>query len=196
MSQLRPAGRLRVAARRAIFAARHVPWRPIRKAIERLMLRLAVPVDGYPVRVGIFLSHDNVGSLPERLRQMLELVQQVDPMVLERVRRLGVSVLVVRRPGSEYWYETRTIALSSELLMERSAGLAAAVFVHELTHARVATMGVWPWPDLVPRIEAICVRAEITFVRKLPRADYPSTDQFVEYLTKRMNEFGERARRL
>jgi hypothetical protein len=44
----------------------------------------------------------------------------------------------------------------------------AAAIVHEATHARLWHCGIGYEEDLRPRVEAICVRRELAFARKLP----------------------------
>jgi len=113
--------------------------------------------------------------LLERLRAALVLVRTYDPL---RYRRLTcylkrIWVTPVHGPRACFYYRLDACVLNPQYVLRDTmtpAHLAAAI-VHEATHARLWGMGFRYEEEARPRIEAICVRRELAFSRKLPHGE-------------------------
>ena len=82
-----------------------------------------------------------------------------------------------------------TCYLCEKELAERADAVIAATLVHEAVHARLQRAGLRYWPDLRPRIEAVCVREEIAFVRLLAAAGFTDTERWLAWLDRRLQRY-------
>ena len=77
--------------------------------------------------------------------------------------------------------------LSTDFLQRHGAGgeKAAAVIIHELTHARLDALGFDYREERRARIERICLRASRRFLEKLPPSDSRTAaiEEIDEFLT-------------
>jgi len=63
----------------------------------------------------------------------------------------------------------------------------AGTLVHEATHARISRAGtIAIWGAGGRRAEVLCTRSERAFAQLLSTADYPSLDDWLHYLDKRI----------
>jgi hypothetical protein len=117
----------------------------------------------------------------------LELINSLDPGRLGRLRR-DISYLVVIGVAHAYYAQSsRAIVLSSADVDRASPGMLASTIVHEGTHSRLDNDGFAYFPDAVRRrIESICVRAQLAFMKKLPPRDYPGMSRSIYYLVHRL----------
>lgn len=102
--------------------------------------------------------------------------------LLERwdVRRYGillrtVSVVLItpnrRGPEAHYHIHRRGLAVRSDVLAELSVESVAALLVHESTHGRLHRLGLGFYSQpAIERVEAICLRNEVFFLKKVPGA--------------------------
>jgi hypothetical protein len=122
-----------------------------------------------------------------RVNAALELINSLDPGRLGRLRR-DISYLVVIGVAHAYYAQSsRAIVLSSADVDRASPGMLASTIVHEGTHSRLDNDGFAYFPDAVRRrIESICVRAQLAFMKKLPPRDYPGMSRSIYYLVHRL----------
>jgi len=113
--------------------------------------------------------------LLERLRAALVLVKTYDSL---RYRRLTcylkrIWVTPVYGPRACFYYRLGACVLNPCYVLRdtMTPEHLAATIVHEATHARLWAMGFRYEEKARPRIEAICVRRELAFSRKLPHGD-------------------------
>src|SRR5690606_2264361 len=110
----------------------------------------------------------------------IRLIAECDKHIHQQLVAM-TRILVLPYPSNAYWYTSRTCVLSISVMLERSEALTASSIVHELTHAIIHKKGFIVWPDILHRIEAMCIRAQAQFVDKLPRDRYPGTDRLLAY---------------
>jgi hypothetical protein len=106
-----------------------------------------------------------------RIEEALRLIKENDPLhyslVLKNLDRIWVRLI----PSAEAHYSSSLRAcVFDERLIRRetiSTEAIASIIVHEATHARLESYGIAYEEGKRPRIEAICVRRERSFVSKL-----------------------------
>jgi len=188
-----PAGRTcaGVAVERLRYAAVRLIALPLRIAFERVTLAAASWHTAAGCRVGVIRSSD-AEAVSARIEAALELIAQLDPRRIAWLRSAGVRIVGghVRQP--QYWYMTDTIVLDLGFALMASDAYLALAIVHEATHARMARAGIWPWPDVVPRLEVRCHREEIAFADRLPRDVFPSTDAAIAQYEERIRIYCSR----
>lgn len=98
--------------------------------------------------------------------------------VLNDVERVWVRML----PGDLGHFDRaiRACVLDTRFVLDETTSpeMLATVIVHEATHARLRRCGFGYDEDLRHRVEAICHRRELAFVRKLPNGQ--SAQEWVE----------------
>jgi hypothetical protein len=103
-----------------------------------------------------------------RVMRALELLSKHDPKRYMRMQRDLDRIIVFTAAGPEYWPELNACILNRRLVDQESAiGLAVAI-VHEATHARLWQGGHRYRKDMRARVEKICTRAEVSFLRTMP----------------------------
>lgn len=101
----------------------------------------------------------------DTIRAALDLLHDVDPRGLGVVSRHVRHILVW--PGSYTAYDKwGGVHLAGRHVIGVPPTLLASALVHEATHLRIARRGVPYIPALRSRIEAACVRAQASFLRK------------------------------
>lgn len=107
-----------------------------------------------------------------RVENALRLIRDRDQLSYSRVRRYLDRVWVRLVPGAwgEYQRKLNACVLDKHFVLSEAATVEriASTIVHEATHARLEHWGVTYDENARSRIEAICVRRELNFVRKLP----------------------------
>jgi hypothetical protein len=98
-----------------------------------------------------------------KVTSALELIAQLQPMRLGRIRRDLKRIVIAKQVGASYWPNWRACALTPRGLdSEDIAGIALSI-IHEATHARLDGCGIEYIADLRPRIERRCTEEEISF---------------------------------
>jgi hypothetical protein len=127
-------------------------------------------------------ARENAEERPvfEKVEAALQLIADHDPNRRARIGRDLRRVVVMSHTGPEYWPELRACILSERVVEKDSElGVATAV-VHEATHARLWRLGIRYSSSIRGRVEALCTRAELAFLRRVP-----GTEHFQEKLQRR-----------
>ena len=175
---------MRLIARLAYLAPR-VLFYPVRLAYEHLVLAIARTSECHGLPIGI-LSEKGSQALKLKVCEALSLIDAIDAIRFARIRRHLRCIVVARSKAAAYWVTTATCLLPDAMVEQQSIAFIALAIVHEETHARLWNKGVRLWPDQLTRIEAICLREEIRFADRLPRDQYPGTDQLIAYQRERL----------
>lgn len=137
---------------------------------DRLMLRLSKSehVDG--LWVGVFDDHPE--AMLRRLKNALELIKAHDPLryshLIRDLKRLwvcgGLSTIGC------FNYRLGACQFDDRFVLAETTTpeLLASAIVHEATHARLWNWGIRYDEPLRPRVEAVCVRRQLAFAKKLP----------------------------
>lgn len=118
-----------------------------------------------------------------RVLRALELISKQDPKRYARLHRDLKRILVFTETGPEYWPELRACVLNRRSVDQESAIGLATTIVHEATHARLWHAGHRYPEHLRARVEQICTRAEVGFLRTIP-----GTEALVERVVERSTE--------
>jgi hypothetical protein len=117
-------------------------------------------------------------ALFEKIEAALQLIEQCDPRRMAYLRRDVKRILVW---GSlDYNGTWRQADAMCELSIEfvrspkTTAAILAATLVHEAMHARLMRWGFGYSEPMRVRIEAMCIKASISFARRLPLSEMPS----------------------
>lgn len=121
-------------------------------------------------------------ELVEKVFRALELIRTYDERRYQLVRSTIKEVVVAdTRNEAEYVEFADAIVVQAQALKIVPVIGIAAMLVHESTHARLFRLGIPYRPSAQQRIERICLRNEIWFLRNVPH-----TDQLVEAKVKRL----------
>lgn len=126
---------------------------------------------------GLWVGVDDPGHelVLDRLRAALVLIKTYDPLRYRRLTRelKRIWVTPLHGPRACFYYRLDACVLNPRYVLAETmtAELIAATIVHEATHARLWGMGFRYEEEARPRVEAICVRRELAFSRKLPRGE-------------------------
>lgn len=157
------------ALRTALFHA----TRPVVALLFRLWLAGAEELEVGPFAVLDMTQDTDMARHLKKLRQAVEKIHRHSPrdyrQVTRSIRRLVVADYQTPL-NAEYHSSQRTVLLLAETLRVLDVNALAAMLIHESTHARLDRMGVVHTAGASDRIEAICLRNEIRFLRKLPDA--------------------------
>ena len=154
-------------------------------------LAVAVKSDRKPSRVdwlALWLSKGSiidglwVGSFEgkphpalRRVEEALQLIKCHDALSYARITRNLDRIWVNLLPSARAHYDTSINAcvfderhvLSETTTIEQIA----STIIHEATHARLEGWGIFYAEAMRARIEAICLRRELSFLRKLPNTE-------------------------
>jgi len=101
----------------------------------------------------------------------IQLIHQADPRRFAQMKRdlRGIWIIGVSTRG-EYDHSLRMCKVDSSFLLRPDITVedVAATLVHESTHARLARYGFGYAPAIRPRLERLCLNAEIAFAAHLP----------------------------
>jgi hypothetical protein len=116
-----------------------------------------------------------------KMAAAIDLVAEVDPRRFSRMRSDIKYIIAtpLQKANAAYLPKSRTCYLNSSVVKNHSAANLAILLVHEATHARLELAGVRQWPDRRMRFERVCVRAEIAFADRLPRATFPTIESWI-----------------
>ena len=123
----------------------------------------------------------------EKLYAALELINSLDSRRLRRIQG-DISYIVVSWTDHAYYSPiSNAILLGSSDVDRASPGMLASTIVHEGIHARLHSGGFAYFPDAVRnRMESICVRAQLSFTKKLSHRDYPGIWRSIYYIVHRL----------
>jgi hypothetical protein len=111
----------------------------------------------------------------QRVEQALELIKRHDALNYSRTTRSLDRIWVRLIPSAEAHYERSLNAcvLDERYVLNEAMTLEkiASTIVHEATHARLEGWGIVYVEDRRTRIEAICLRRELSFAAKLPDSE-------------------------
>lgn len=102
------------------------------------------------------------------LSEALELVQVHHPRLYRRIER-ELRRVVFLDSGPEYWPQARACVLDD--IHQQSAIATSCQLVHEATHGRLWRRGFRYSEAERPRIERICVAAELELLDRVPGGD-------------------------
>jgi hypothetical protein len=123
----------------------------------------------------------------QRVYAALELINSLDPLRLRRIQRDILYMAVIDGSRSYYWPNGKTIVLGSSDVDRSSPGMLASTIIHEGIHSRLHSGGFAYFPDAIRnRMESICVRAQLSFTKKLSHRDYPGMSRSIYYIVHRL----------
>lgn len=182
--------------RRLLHRAVQLALEPMWSAVEFWMLRTTR--SAHQLEFDIITNGDEaVSHLQEaKLIDALLLIQRVD---LGRFRRIKLDlnrlmILPVSAMAGAYRPGSRTCYLSEQFVRERAVSDIAIVLVHHACRSRIDHAGIRLYPDLRNRIKSICAKAEISFVERLPRSEYPDIDSWIASRAKALLQRSSRTR--
>jgi hypothetical protein len=108
------------------------------------------------------------------VKKALRLIKVHDPIRYDRLLRDLDRVLVGPIPSQgRYSASMKACHLDSRFVLAKTTSpeQIAATIVHEATHARLRRCGIGYDEQLRGRVEAVCVRRELAFARRLPHGD-------------------------
>jgi hypothetical protein len=138
--------------------------------LDRLMLRFSTntTVDG--LWIGAFREKEEGEPLLPRVSEALQLIKTYDPLrykrVLRELERIWVCVLIGK--VACYVASCRSCDVDRRFVLSYSPEQLASVIVHEATHGVLHRRHIGYSEALRERVEKVCVRQELAFVRKLP----------------------------
>jgi hypothetical protein len=135
----------------------------------RLLRPPTVQIAGFAVFIESGVG--DVASLAGRLAAAIDLVGQVSPRRLRRLRLEETRIFIGEFLGAAgYWYGwPKAITFHHAVLIEQPVVWIASALIHEGTHARLRRVGIHSTSFNRARIERRCVREEIAFLRNLPQ---------------------------
>jgi hypothetical protein len=124
--------------------------------------------------IGAFSDNNERALL--RVKKALRLIKVHDPIRYDRLLGDLDRVLVGPLPSSRlggYVEWLKTCELDSRFVLAKTTSpeQIAATIVHEAAHARLRRRGIGYREEIRGRVEAVCVRRELAFARRLPRGD-------------------------
>ncbi|TAL76703.1 MAG: hypothetical protein EPN75_13905 [Beijerinckiaceae bacterium] len=106
-----------------------------------------------------------------RVEEALQLIKRTDRIqyarIIRHLRRIWVNI--ISNASACYRHSLNACVLDERFVVAETTTLEriAEAIVHEATHARLEAWGIHYDEKLRPRIEAICVRRELAFARRL-----------------------------
>jgi hypothetical protein len=141
----------------------------LRRVVDSWSLRDAPSITYRGIRFVHASDEDEPTLAFERLKKACDLIEYYDPYQFRQLSRLIHTITVEDDLPARavYFVGTSICAVTEKLLTETTASVAAAL-VHEATHARLDGFGVRQRGHRLMRIETICMKAEIDFVKHFP----------------------------
>ena len=145
----------------------------------RAIFRIARKRTELGVQVGFLLPAAEHSSLYDREGRALALLQQFDSRALCRLQALADGILILGSVGAlaEWLGPARLIRVSEYHAADEAVDdiQLAATLVHETTHAWLNHHGIQTrhrdGPVRRARVEAICIRSEAAFLRRVPNGE-------------------------
>ena len=178
---------LQRAARDASWGAALAVWFPFAYLRDRMSIAGARYrwFDG--IAVGS-LNHRKAEAYWSKVGEALAFIGTIDSRRYRRLRADVPRILVVPVAGAYFSLITMTCFLDEACVADRSKAVIASRLVHEATHARLARGGLRYGPRSIERIEALCIREELSFVRLLPRDQF-NVDGFVRFQEEQLRVY-------
>lgn len=115
---------------------------------------------------------DDSAELFNRIIEAINLIQEVDERRFDWIWNGMQKFYVSRDLPTQFWSRHGTCVLNaSKIATGKRADIALSI-VHEAAHARLCRSGIYAWPDIRQRIEGVCVREEMRFLRRLGNAGW------------------------
>lgn len=146
---------------------------PVTAMMFRLMIWRATRVKVGPFNVIVQCKRE-LGAQLTKFADAAALLKQYDVRRYRRViESLRLIVVVDQRMEDEanYFHHAKAVLISADVLQALWVESVAAMLVHEATHAFLENRGIRYVPHARPRIERLCARNEIWFLRKVPGAE-------------------------
>jgi hypothetical protein len=102
-----------------------------------------------------------------KVERALQLIARLDPRRFASIKRNVKRIVVSNHEGTHWNSAPRMIVMRWDWIYRRNAEWNALGLVHEATHARLDRRGIDHEYDLMPRIEALCLKEEIRFSSRL-----------------------------
>jgi hypothetical protein len=151
--------------RRDLSKTRTAAWL---RLIDRIMLCFFKGEKFDELWIGAFKDKSETLS---RAREALQLIKEHDPQRYRRLTQDLKRVLICPLPASgRFNARIEACELDEKFVLAEATTpeLLASVIVHEATHARLRSYGFGYKEMVRPKVEAICVRRQLAFTRKLP----------------------------
>ena len=148
---------------------------PVKAPGPRLSDRLALRwskgriIDG--LWVGRFRSDEEPALL--RVEEALSLIKQRDQIQYARIVRNLKRVWVNLLPDARACFDRslQACVLDERFVLDTAHEEIASAIIHEATHARLERYGITYEESIRPRVEAICLRRELSFLAKVPNCE-------------------------
>jgi hypothetical protein len=103
-----------------------------------------------------------------KIKRALDLVHGFDPRRLRRIQQ-DLRIILAKPGGDGYYVHALRMYVAdwSDVIGSTPVQVALGI-IHEATHARIADAGIPYTAERRARIEAICVKQEAAFARRLP----------------------------
>jgi hypothetical protein len=138
--------------------------------VDRIEIRFSTHkyIDG----LWIGTWEDDAASVLHRVEEALGVIKIYDRLRYDRITRDLERVWVRTLFGNEAQYNHAMKACQLDVRFVQAAtsspAIVASIIVHEATHARILNRGIQYQAALRDRVEAVCVRRELAFAKKLP----------------------------
>ena len=155
---------------------------PILLASETLVNALCQSRTLHGMRVGV-LERRKAEDSWRRIDEALDIISRFDSRRFRSLRSDVARILVLPVKRTSFSLHTRTCTLNANWVDQQGSVNIAGALVHEATHARLRRSGLTAFgADLSERVEALCVREQIAFMRGLPPGRFPGVDRLLLYL--------------
>jgi hypothetical protein len=138
---------------------------------DRLMLRL------FDIRRTVDTIEVACNRAPEfdRVVAALDFIKKSDPLRYSRLRRDIDRIVVRALPGNWAQYSAwlQAVEIDARHVLSDAFAIAhlASVIVHEATHARLDNLGIGYEEQHRSRIEGVCMRRELAFLKRVRGGD-------------------------
>jgi hypothetical protein len=151
------------------------PARPrptLQDRLDRVALLFSHRIDVDGLWLGILGTRRDDATL-RRVEAALRLIERHDPARYRRLRRDLTRVWICPLIGAHgaYSFATRLCKLDVNYVQSAAPEDIASTIVHEATHAHPCLRKFGYTEAVRYRIEMLCMRQELAFVRLLPRSD-------------------------
>lgn len=147
--------------------------RLIHRIISPLVIHLSDKREVYGLTIVHMASASPGELLFDKIENALSLIAKYDMAKIRRIKRdvKFIGVAPIASTGGEYWDHLGAIMLNSDNVLRQTSEAIAMIIVHEATHARLHRHGI-RYSRGRERAERACVKAEISFIRKIPGTDH------------------------
>ena len=117
----------------------------------------------------------------QRVAEALRMIATCDPLRYARLPREIDRIIVRVLDSSRAQYSTRFMAceLDTRFVQAETTSIVdlASAITHEATHGRLEKIGIKYREEQRPKIEAVCLRRELAFLRKVPEGSEKRCDE-------------------